>query len=128
MHKNRFFLFFLFLCFSVLFTSCYYNNEEELYGITECDTISVSFSADIVPILEIHCYECHSIENADDKGDSYILETYEELDASTNGEDLINVVDWISGGPANMPKDKDQLPDCERSLIRSWVNQGMLDN
>ncbi|MBC8048270.1 MAG: hypothetical protein H7Y00_15830 [Fimbriimonadaceae bacterium] len=110
------------------FYSCYYDNAEFLLSETICDTTAVSFSADIVPILQTYCYKCHSIEMADDQGEGYILETYALLMESTNGETLVDVVDWIDGGANNMPKSGSQLPACERALIRNWVAQGELDN
>lgn len=110
------------------FNSCYYDSEEYLYSGLICDSTDVSFSADVVPILEANCYVCHSIENADESGEGYILETYEELNASTDGETLIDVVDWLDGGASDMPKGGSQLPDCQRAVIRNWVNEGMLNN
>ncbi|MBC8172376.1 MAG: hypothetical protein H7X71_00600 [Chitinophagales bacterium] len=126
--KKIFFVFtgLLFLTCS-LFYSCFYDNVEELTGDIVCDTASVSYALDIVPILDAFCYECHSIDNADTEGDGFILETYDELTAAVSGEDLIDAVDWLDGS-SNMPKDGSKLPFCERALIRNWVNQGELNN
>lgn len=111
---------------SFFMNSCYYDNAEYLNG-TACDTISVSFSSDIVPILEANCYSCHSIATGVVFGEGTILETYDELMASVSGASLTEAIDW-TGTTSHMPKGGSQLPACERSLIRNWVDQGMLNN
>ena len=126
--KRIAFLSFLLILFSNFFQACYYDSEEDLLAGSICDTTTVSYTNDIDPILNDFCYVCHSIANADISGDGYILETYDELLSSTNGDDLINVIDWVTGGPANMPKSGSQLPSCERAKIRKWVTQGQLNN
>lgn len=111
-----------------LLNSCYYDNAEYLLSGSVCDTTSVSFATDVLPILDASCNICHSIENSASIGGGYIFENYDELTASTNGETLIDVIDWLPGGPSDMPKSGSQLPSCERSVIRAWVNQGLLNN
>lgn len=125
--KSVFILCALFFLVSI-FSSCYYDNRETLYPNETCDTTTVSFSADVVPILEANCYVCHSIDEGETSGDGYILETYDELTASTDGVTLIDVIEWTPGGAADMPKSGSQLPNCERAIIHAWINQGMLDN
>ena len=61
--------FFLSILFSVSLSSCYYDTEEELYpdsGSSTCDTISVSYATDIVPIVSAKCSTpgCHAGVNA----------------------------------------------------------------
>jgi hypothetical protein len=54
-------LFFLFSILALGLSSCYYDNEEELYpAVITCDTISVSYSSSVAPILTSSCNGCHS--------------------------------------------------------------------
>ncbi|HET8963113.1 MAG TPA: hypothetical protein VFM99_04405 [Chitinophagales bacterium] len=109
------------------FQSCYYDNAEELLGTQTCDTAAISFSQDVVPILETNCYACHSLANGASEGSGYILEGYDFIvDVISTGQ-LVGAVNW-SDGFSFMPKNASQLPACERALITSWVNQGALNN
>lgn len=109
------------------FQSCYYDNAEDLLGAQTCDTSAVSYSMDVVPILEAKCYICHSQTNAPSAGAGYVLEGYEYLmDVVSTGQ-LSGSIDWKSGF-SPMPKGGAQLPSCERAKIRNWVDQGALNN
>ncbi|MCC7464922.1 MAG: hypothetical protein IT261_01555, partial [Saprospiraceae bacterium] len=39
--------------------SCYYDNEVDQYGVAVCDTTGISFSQDIMPIINANCISCH---------------------------------------------------------------------
>jgi hypothetical protein len=102
--------------------SCYYDNEQELYGTTTCDTTAVSYANDIVPILENNCYGCHdngnfSISNA--QFDNYnLLKTY------ATGGGLIGRINDVSS-----PMPPAQLMDeCNRNIIKAWVEAGAPNN
>lgn len=50
---------------SLFITGCYYDNEEELYpgsGSLACDTTGVTFSTDIMPVVNAKCAlsGCHA--------------------------------------------------------------------
>ena len=47
------------LCLMILFTGCSYDSVEELSGAA-CKVENVSFSQDIVPILNNNCIACHA--------------------------------------------------------------------
>lgn len=109
------------------FQSCYYDNAEELLGTQTCDTIGVSYSLDVVPILSSNCYTCHSQANGPTEGSGYILEGYDYIvDVISTGQ-LVGAVNWTDGF-SPMPENASQLPACDRALITSWVNQGALNN
>jgi hypothetical protein len=59
--KNIFSQFIIFLMGVLIISSCYYDKEQLLYGGGTCtDTSStVSYSQDIVPLLQQYCYSCH---------------------------------------------------------------------
>jgi uncharacterized membrane protein len=117
---------------SVSLTSCYYDTEEELYpdsGSVVCDTISVSYANDIVPIMNAKCsYSgCHAGTNA---AAGIPLETYagvkEYLD--TDKARFISSIIW-DGNASNMPKGAStKMIDCNINTIRAWINVGYPNN
>ena len=51
---------FLPLLLALLIGSCYYDVEEELYPSLECDTADITYTADVLPIIEGNCFSCHN--------------------------------------------------------------------
>jgi len=105
---------------------CYYDVEEELYPSTgsSCDTLNVTYAADIVPILQQSCYTCHSI-GANLGG--VTVEGYDEIIVLVEDGRLAGAVNHLSGF-SPMPKDASQLDDCSLALINNWINDGALNN
>jgi hypothetical protein len=122
MLKKVSFLVILGIIISLSIPSCYYDNEQELYGTTTCDTTTVSYANDIVPILENNCYGCHdagsfSISNA--QFDSYnLLKNY------ANDGQLINRTNDV----ANPMPPAQLMDDCNRNIIKAWVEAGAPNN
>lgn len=115
---------------STTFTSCYYDNEETLYPETPCDTVSsLSYSSDIVPVLSVNCYSCHSIVNAPVFGDGLVLEGYANLVTYLNNEPdvLLNSVKQ-NGLALSMPRDGSKLAKCSISDLEIWIKQGKRNN
>jgi hypothetical protein len=107
-------------------TACAWENEETLYpGSGLCDTLDVSYSEDVVPILANSCYECHSKTNAPDFGNGLTLEDYEDVFASSDL--VVGAINHQEGFPA-MPQEADKLDTCSISVIEAWVNSGAPDN
>ena len=123
---------FLSLAVSVSLTSCYYDTEEELYpdsGTVVCDTTSVSYTTDIVPIMNSKCsYSgCHAGANA---AAGIPLETYagvkEYIDADKAR--FISSIIW-DGNASNMPKGaSSKMIDCNINTIKAWINSGYPNN
>ncbi len=109
----------------LMLSSCYKDNEEDLYknyySQGQCDTVSVSFSSDIMPIIKGNCAisGCH-VQGGTGPG---IFGNY-------NG-----VMDKVKNGTfekrvlidKNMPPAA-PLSDCQQSLIRAWLNAGSPNN
>jgi hypothetical protein len=124
--------FFLSILLSVSLSSCYYDTEEELYpdsGSSTCDTISVSYATDIVPIVSAKCSTpgCHAGVNA---AAGIALETYvgvkEYLDADKAR--FLSSITW-DGSASNMPKGASaKISDCNINTIRAWINAGYPNN
>ena len=109
----------------VIISSCYYDNEEELYPSTMCITENMSLETNIVPILQNNCYSCHSVAAAP-ANRNVILEGYDELIKYVNNEQLVSAIRHESNYP--MPQNAPMLNNCDISKIESWVNAGALDN
>jgi cytochrome c5 len=118
--------FLLFFCFIL---SCRYDSEEELYFDEDqkCDTINVTFTNTIRPILTANCFSCHSGSNAGSFGAGINLEAYESLLATVNSGRLTGAI-MHSPGFSAMPLDGTKLDDCSINKIRAWINSGALNN
>ena len=104
--------------------SCKYNNQETLYPV--CDTMQVTYSGTIVPILKDNCYRCHgTTTNTGSSG--IILEDYNVLKGyAADGRLYGNVAHLPNYIP--MPYDGGKLSDCDINKIKSWVDKGYPTN
>ena len=105
--------------FALLAAGCYYDNEEELYGVP-CDTSTFSYSATIQPILQANCYAsaCHG-----PNGDNDELITYAQVQAVVNDGSFRQAVVVEKRMP-----DGGSLTACELDLIEKWLDAGALNN
>ena len=120
------------IIFSSFFSSCYYDTKEELFGVIECDTVGVSYTVDILPILVLECYKCHDDEHAVLKGGSNYLEGYSKLfdfiePGDAENSVIYQAVAWIPG-TSFMPKGSSQLSACDIALLKSWIENGASEN
>ena len=124
--KYTYTLLFSLAIFSISFQGCTYDIEEDLNPNTECDTLSVSFSSDILPILDSNCSSCH--------GESYPeadlnLTEYESVASSVlTGKTLERIMLPIDDGSVMPPPPYSLLTECEIDKIVAWTNQGALEN
>ena len=110
----------------LLASACYWENEEALYPEPDfCDTLDVSYSEDVVPIMTNNCYACHSNANAPDFSFGIALEDYEDVSASASS--VVGAINHAAGYPA-MPKGAEKLDTCSIATIEAWVNMGAPDN
>ena len=93
-------------------------------GPNGCDTTKVSYSTQIVSILQDNCYVCHTGVNSFSGID---LTTYTDLLVQVNKGFLVEAVSH-TGGITPMPYQLPMLPSCEVNTIAAWVNQGALNN
>lgn len=116
---------FLFAAFSLSFvilaslTNCFYDNEQEQYGIAQCDTTAMSFSADIKPIIEANCVSCHT------PGGQEEVSPFNDYDGVVSYSDQI--VERVKGVGSIMPP-TGKLPACDQQKIESWVKAGAPNN
>lgn len=119
----------LILCISsilLLFQSCYYDNEEELYEFyylqNNCDSISsISFTNDIMPIVQGNCSlsGCH-IAGGSGNG---IFESYAGIKAKVDNGSLHQRVVVEKSMPPSQP-----LNSCQINKIHAWINAGAPNN
>lgn len=111
----------LFCLLILVFASgCYYDNEEELYPNSFCDTVNVSYSGAISPIVQARCATpgCH-VAGGSGTGDFTVFtELKEQVD---NGRLMLS----LRGGADAIPMPPDgALRDCEVEQFQLWVNAG----
>ena len=111
------------VAFIALF-SCTYDDEETLFPQHPCDTVAITYSGVVQPILVASCYECHSGLNP--QGD-VLLDNFEDVrDAAIDGR-LGGTINYKPGYPP-MPRGRAQLDSCKLYFINTWIEQGTPDN
>ena len=114
-------VFFAFFAMSVLPFGCYYDNEITQYGLSNCDTTSMSYSRDIAPIIQDNCLSCHAPGGVQE---AHPYDTYAGLKVYANNTKLlIRINDTVTP----MPQSGLMTP-CNRHKIESWVNAGAPNN
>ena len=114
----------LLLVFTLGLSACYYDVEEEIYPEKECDTDSVSYQADIVPVLMDNCFVCHS---AQARQGGIILEGYDQVKEKVNSGQLLGAIRHDPGF-SPMPQGGAKLPECTIQKIESWIADGAPNN
>ena len=104
-----------------LLSSCYKDNEEYLYGEIDCDVTDVSFSNDIMPILNASCATvgCHI---AGGSGNGEFM-NYTQVFTKVENGSLMNRVVVLGDMPPS-----GALTDCQISHFEQWINDGAPNN
>ena len=100
-------------------------------GLASETHVAVSFSEQILPILEARCIECHSEESAEL---GLKVDSYEGVMAGSDYGTVIEagdpdaslLVEMIVSG--DMPEEGDLVPPEEIDLIKTWIAEGALNN
>lgn len=100
-------------------TNCFYDNEQDQYGITQCDTTAMSFSLDIKPIIEANCVSCHT------PGGERESTPFNDYDGIVSYAD--QVAERVKGVGSIMPP-SGAIPVCDQQKIESWVKAGAPNN
>lgn len=108
---------------------CYYDSEEYLFPQTgnNCDTLNVTFSGSIVPLLDNNCLSCHSNSTAAGLGGSIRLEDYADVKARADDGKLLGTISH-AGGFIPMPQGAPKLDECPINLVRIWITHGASNN
>ena len=104
---------------------CSKKSADQLTGGGPCDTSSVSYVRDILPIMQTYCYSCHGNGNTA-FSNGVLLEGsdsgYMALSSWASAGYVIGNVTYASGF-IGMPYGKPKLGACEINKIVAWVNQ-----
>lgn len=114
----------LLLLISFGLAGCYYDVEEELYPVVSCETNGMSYTTDILPIIEANCYTCHRTGSTIT---SISLEGYDKLKTAALNGSLVGAIKHLQGYVA-MPQSGAKLSDCNISKIEAWINDGIQNN
>jgi hypothetical protein len=121
-------LFVFLYAFSFLFmvTSCYYDNEVDLYpgNTVPCDTSNVTYSQRIAPIMTSNCNVCHNTATA---SGGVITDNWPGLSIVAKDGRLWNSVNWVNG-LHNMPQGGSKLGNCDLAKINIWIKADSPDN
>lgn len=113
------------LCLLFLTAGCFNDNIESLYPTSnQCDTVDVSYSAIVKPILDNQCVSCHNESNASGGVD---LSTYTATKTYADNGKLVSSIKQ-DGSASAMPQGADKLDQCYIDRIESWVNAGAKNN
>lgn len=107
--------------------SCSKQSEDVLKlqtGGGTCDTVNMSYSANVLPILVSNCYRCHA--NGIING-GVSLDGYNNVVIQVQNGHLIAAITHAAGF-VPMPFDGGMLSDCNIASIKAWINEGAPDN
>lgn len=117
----------VFAC-ALIFTGCYYDKADQLYPspTTTCDTTTVTFAKDILPIMNTKCATagCHDNQT---KQNGYDMGTYEGVKMVVDDGKLIGVTRQ-DAGYLPMPQGMAKLDECSINKIVRWVHLGAQNN
>lgn len=106
------------------FNACYYDNEEELYGTTDCNTENVTYSGVVLTIIEDNCYRCHDAAN---NNGNITIEGYEKLKEQVDSGALSGAIKR-EPGYSPMPKNEPALLECDIEKIEAWILAGAMND
>lgn len=89
-----------------------------------CETENISYSADIVPLLDTHCIGCHS---GNPPLGGYDLSQHDGVKLVVDNGKMLDAIRW-EPGTSNMPQGGEKLSDCAIDKIKSWIEAGALNN
>lgn len=108
-------------------SSCYYDNEQYLYGVTQTctdTTTNISYAQKLVPIFNQSCYGCHT---GSFPSGGILMGTYAADKALAVNGKLYGSISHASGFSA-MPKGSAKLSACSVSAVKKWVDAGSPNN
>lgn len=102
-------------------SSCYYDNEEELYSnlnndtTITCDTLSVTYAVQIKPIFDSKCISCHGSAGTQQLPLLDNFAVSHEYAIMTDNK----LLEYINTGHQSLTYNA-----CERAQLTKWVNTG----
>lgn len=104
-----------------------------------CGQKEVSFKADVQPILQQYCLECHTEGGKGAVASGLVMTDYAGLMKGTKfgpivkpGDSLTSALIMLTEGRADpaikMPHGKESLPKDKIDVLKHWVDQGAKNN
>lgn len=112
------------LLLATLFSACYYDVEEELYGTLQCNTDGVTYNGEVLSIISSNCYKCHDAAN---NFGNITLEGFDNLKKYVDNGQLLGAI-RREPGYSPMPKNESPLLECDIAKIEKWISDGALNN
>lgn len=112
----------LIVLLSSMFTGCYYDIDQELYG-SICDTSVTSYSQYVKPLLDANCNGCHSGASPSGQID---LTAYEKVKVYADNGKLYGSVAQLTGYKP-MPQGG-KLSSCDIKKLKVWLDAGAQQN
>jgi mono/diheme cytochrome c family protein len=97
---------------------------KNLSCIPDCDSVNVTFSSIVLPIVQSNCTGCHS---GTSPSGGIALTNYSGIQTIGSNGSLLGTITWSSGYSA-MPKNSSKLSECKIGQIRKWITNGMPQN
>lgn len=91
---------------------------------TTCDTTAVTFTGNVVPVLQKYCYGCHSSSNSSGGID---LTNFNQLTLLIGKGSLLGSIRH-EAGYIPMPQGGNKLSNCEIATFKIWIDDGTQNN
>lgn len=89
-----------------------------------CDSINVTYSLTIKPMLDSYCKGCHSGASP---SAGISITSYAETQSIASDGSLLGTIEHQAGF-SPMPKNASKLSDCNIKQLNKWINDGMQNN
>lgn len=120
MKQNILITYGLLIAFTFMFglSSCYYDNEAELYSTGSCTDIEYSYVTRIKAIVDQNCARsgCHAGPSPEA---GIGLENYADVKNSAINTNFFCSINWNSGC-SQMPKNSSKLDKCSIIALEQW--------
>ena len=104
-----------------------------------CSESTLSYQADIRPILEENCYECHVVGGKGYEKSGFLIDSYVGLMKGTKfgpvivpesavSSSLYLLVAGKTNASIQMPHDRSPLSEEKVVAIEAWIDQGAKNN
>ena len=108
---------------ALIVSSCYYDNVEDLYP-NGCNTSDVTYSRDVVSILQSNCLSCHN--DLSEQG-GVNLDGYDNLIPYVEDGSFMGSIRHEEGWEP-MPLTGGMISSCSIDKLQAWIDAGALNN
>lgn len=110
----------LFCSLLLLFTGCYYDHADEIYGSAGCDATNITYTLVAEIMSRNGCTGCHTGTGA---SGGIRLDSYTAVKAKVTDGRLWGSINHLSGF-SPMPQSTGKMAACDLLKIRKWIDSG----